>query len=147
MKSIVIIVLFSISHTGFSQIYDNDSMSMTLSQLVSYKVDYEKFKRDAELNPERYSKSRDSVYAAYIAQCNKIKSKPDQYLRYIDSALQRTELSEEHLFYNFVNMTIQFDANKYLISKRDLYLVIKYSLLVQNEDVLPEFLKGSLPRN
>jgi hypothetical protein len=140
MKSILIILLFSTSHTGFSQILDNDSMSTALNQLVSCKVDYEKLKRDAELNPERYSKSRDSLYAVYVAQCNKIKSKPDQYLRYIDWALQRTELSDEHIFYNYVDMTAQFDANQYLISKRKLYLVVKYWLLVKNEDVLPEYL-------
>ena len=147
MKSIVIILLFSAIHTGFSQIYDNDTMSMAFSQLVSCKVDYEKFKRDAELDPERYSKGRDSAYAAYIAQCSIIKSKPDQYLRYIDFALQRTELSDQHILYNFINMTKQFNVNNYLISKRDLYLAIKYSLLVKNDDVLPEYLRGNLPRN
>ncbi len=116
-------------------------MSMTFSQLVSYKIDYEKFRRDAELDPERYSKSRDSAYSAYIAQCNMIKSKPDQYLRYIDFALQRTELSDQHILYNFVDMTKPFNANKYLISKRVLYMAIKYILLVQNDDVLPEYLR------
>lgn len=55
-------------------------------------------------------------------------------------ALQRTELSDEHIFYNYVDMTAQFDANRHLISKRDLYLAIKYILLVKNEDVLPEYL-------
>jgi len=117
MKSILIILLFSTSHTGFSQILDNDSMSTALNQLVSCKVDYEKLKRDAELNPERYSKSRDSLYAVYVAQCNKIKSKPDQYLRYIDWALQRTELSDEHIFYNYVDMTAQFDAGETSIKR------------------------------
>ncbi|GGG87984.1 hypothetical protein GCM10007415_22380 [Parapedobacter pyrenivorans] len=76
MKSILVILLFSTCHTGFSQTFDNDSMSTALSQLVDYKVDYERLK-NAELNPERYSKSKDSVYAVYVAQCNKIKSKPD----------------------------------------------------------------------
>gem|GEM_PF-5404913 len=44
-------------------------------------------------------------------------------------------------------MTAQFDANQHLISKRDLYLAIKYSLPVKNEDVLPEYLRGKSARS
>src|SRR3546814_390778 len=112
MKSALLIFLLLISLLSFSAQNTTDSLAINLNRLIYAKIDYEKFKSFAESNPSCHSDTRDSSYKKYINQVNKIKSRPEVYLRYINAAVRKPELGEELMFYNHINTTMPFDIGR-----------------------------------
>lgn len=140
MKTMMTIGLLLVFQLTFSQKRSLDSFSLELGRLITAKHHYERFREYATEKPERYTRSRDSSFNAYIAQINKIKNNSVQYIKYIEREIRKPELANELLFYNYVEQLLPFDPNEYTISKRDLYKVIKYTLLERDNKILPETL-------
>jgi len=142
MKTILSVGLLLLYLPVFSQKNSVDSFSRELNRLLTAKHDYEKFKEFAKKTPDRYVRLRDSCYRSYVNQVDKIKNRSSEYIKYIDSELQDPSLDKESLFfYSYPNpLLASFDFNKYKISKRDFYRVIKHTLLERDARILPETL-------
>lgn len=140
MKKLYLFLLFvfvgSICKSN-AQYLTESQIPLEIHRLVLLKLDYEKFKnRD---------KKRDSVLALYKEQINKIKRGSDLYSKYIKTALRRDKdsLKRERIPYKYISggQSI-YDVDEYVIKKIDLYRIIKYYLLEQNDELLPESFRG-----
>lgn len=136
------IALLLLSQLGYSQ--SNDSIENDLLILARAKYRYEKFKKIEESNKTAESRNKKKeAYEAYNKQTEKIKNNPETYLKSIEYELNNPTLSEGHrLPYNYFETYLPFNPDYYLVTKRDFYLVVKYSLFDRDMDMLPETLEG-----
>lgn len=138
----VTIVLLLLSQLGHSQ--PKDSIKNDLLILAAAKYKYEKFKKieESSKTAESLTKKKEA-YEAYVNQTKKIKNNPRVYLKFIEHELNNPALSEgPRLPYNYFETYLPFNPDYYLVTKRDFYLVVKYSLFDRDMDMLPETLKG-----
>jgi len=142
MKTMITIGLLLVSHLVFQQKNNRSPFLQELNKLLTVKHDYEKFKALAKDALERHVRLRDSSYRVYVAQVEKIKNRSSEYIKHIDRELQNPELDKKSLFfYSYPNsLTSSFDPNKYKISRRDFYRVVKHTLLERDAKLLPETL-------
>ena len=143
MKNILVLVLLFLCHFTYSQSPDQDPIGKDLHRLISLKYQYEKLSRSAQYNSSKYSEEKEEKLKAYVAHTEKIKNKPDVYLRYIESEVHNPGLAKgPRIPYNHFIATHDFNPDYYLITLRDFYLVVKYTLFERDEDLLPEKLDG-----
>jgi len=138
MKTIITSLLLLIAPFAFSQNRPEIWFQQEIEKLIMCKNDYEKYKSFAESDPKRYEEKRDASYQAYRGQIDKIKRNAEQFLKYIDTAVNNPELIKKTLPYRHMNTTLPFDPNAYFISKHDLLRVVKYCLLERDYAMLPE---------
>ncbi|MFB5945831.1 hypothetical protein [Albibacterium profundi] len=121
-----------------------DPIARDLRALAASKRTYERFTLRAKSRPSEFSAKKKEAYEAYVNQAKKIKDNPKIYLNYIERQLKNPELIEgPPLPYNYFEaIGLMVNTKYYLITRRDLYLVIKYSLFERGMDLLPEKLDG-----
>jgi hypothetical protein len=139
MKNYLSILLLLLCHFAYPQRPEEDSVAKDLRRLASLKYQYEKLSRSAKYNPTKYLAEKEEKLNAYAAYTRKIKNNPDVYLRYIENEVKNPDLAKaRRLPYNHFIATHDFNPDYYLITLRDFYLVVKYSLFEGNQDLLPE---------
>ncbi|MFB5945834.1 hypothetical protein [Albibacterium profundi] len=137
-----VVALLLLYQSGYSQ--PKDSIKNDLLILAAAKYKYEKFKKIEESNKtaESLTKKKEA-YEAYVNQTRKIKNNPEIYLNYIERELHNPALSAgPRLPYNYFETYLPFNPDYYLVTKRDFYLVVKFSLFDRDMDILPEKLDG-----
>lgn len=121
----------------------HDPIGKDLRVLAASKRTYERFTMRAKSRPSEFLDKKNEANEIYFNQAKKIKDNPKVYLNYIKRELKNSELIEgPALPYNYFEDIGNVNLNFYLITRRDLYLAIKYSLFERDMDLLPEKLEG-----
>ncbi|WP_147273597.1 hypothetical protein [Pedobacter chinensis] len=135
--SLIIIAFFVVLAYANAQQIDYQHIDLEFQKLIDLKWDYERYKNNIQ--------KRDSVFALYKNQSNKIKKAPEIYLSYIKLALKKDRVmpAKETVYYKYVSGTGEYiNKSWHKIKKVDLYRVVRYSLFKRDDEILPEDFRG-----
>lgn len=144
MKNYIIILLLAISQCTFAQEKWSQETEVLINRIIHAKVNYEQYRSFSEKRPQQYATKRDSCYHIYTESIKSLKNDPKTSIGHIDYVISQPKGPKDfNVHYSYTserNIGLPYDRNKFTISKKDLYRVIKYYLFTQNADSLPELL-------